>query len=120
MSEVFFGSGESAAYKGIPGMILQSSDEIDPEPKMDVLSCVIICGGTCQYKMLVERLEQELIPEMFYNYKVKQFVGARGDCRIFSWLGASIIGALNIFDTLLVSKNDYEEHGYSLIERRFN
>jgi actin-related protein len=37
---------------------------------------------------------------------------------ISSWLGGSIVASMGSFDSLLMSKRDYEEHGSILIERK--
>lgn len=115
------GTGSAAAFGGLPGLVSQSIDEIELDLKKDVLGTIIFTGGTSQHKMLADRMLQTELPrEALANYRTKTIFSGRNDCRIFSWIGASIIGSLSTFDSLVLTKKDYEEHGFSLIERKFN
>lgn len=35
-----------------------------------------------------------------------------------SWVGASVVGSMSIFENMLMTKSEYEEHGALLIERK--
>ena len=121
LSELLFGGGAAAAFGGVPGLVAQSVNEMEMEQKRDVLGTVIFAGGASQHKVFLDRMVQQGLPrDLALNYRSKVLPGGKSDARVFSWVGASVVAALSTFDSMVLTRKDYEEHGYSLIERKFN
>lgn len=70
---------------------------------------------------LLERLHKEMfdIDMGGINNKVKVFTSNSPSERKYSnWLGGSILASMSSFSSYAMSKQEYEEHGASLIERK--
>lgn len=76
-------------------------------------------------RMLFERFQNDLwktdLNDQFVNFKTKYlFCGTKEEKRCSSFMGGSVVGCLSNFEEFSVNKSDYEEHGFSLIERKLN
>ena len=51
--------------------------------------------------------------------KVKVYAGSQSSDRRFgSWIGGSILGSCDSFQSMWVSKQEFEENGKSILERK--
>ena len=68
---------------------------------------------------LRERLERELLEQAPANAKVKVITSLSSVERRFStWIGGSILSSLGSFQQMWMSKQEFEEHGAQLIQRK--
>ena len=109
--------------KGITELLFKAIDLIDLDKRKDIMSNIIITGGTTNTKHFFERLQKEINQsqknELFFNYKTKfYFCTNKLEKQNSSWLSASTIGTMDYFKELIIEKEEYEEHGISLIERK--
>lgn len=80
----------------------------------------MVGGGAC-FATTPDRLQRELIELDFNGYGSKMRVfttNERSERGISSWLGATIMASMRIFDKWIVTKKEYEEHGAIQIEKR--
>ena len=82
----------------------------------EVLSSIILSGGTTQMSGFTERLQYDL--ELFSGVKTKITVQSFADRATASWIGGSVIGTLGSFQPFWVSKAEYDECGPSLASRK--
>ncbi len=111
--------------KGIHNLLIECIDKLDVNVRGDVLNNIILTGGTTNTRMFFERLQKELYEsnknDLFYNYKTKfHFCSNKNDKRNSSWVAASIIGTMKKFKDLSILREDYLEHGFSLIDRKIS
>ena len=89
--------------------------------RKDLLSNIILTGGGSLLPNLLERLHREMF-EMdmgMINSKVKVYTSNLSTERKYSnWLGGSILASMSTFSNYAMSKQEYEEHGAVLIERK--
>ena len=105
-------------FEGIPKLVNKVISTLNPDYKSQIMNNIIITGGATSTKGFIERLQREMNDQL-YNYKSRFFyLNRQIDRRISSWLNGSVIGAMNNFGDLLMTKTEYEEHGLSLIDRK--
>ncbi len=80
---------------------------------------VHITGGGALLRNFPERLQQELETVSRGRTRARARVTSNARrCTMEPWIGASIVARLPTFDTLWMSKEEYEEFGVSLAHRR--
>lgn len=104
----------------IQQMILMIKEKIDIEPRKEMMSNIILCGGTSNMPNFIERVQKEQMNELYdthYNGRIKSYPG-KMERQNSSWVGASVVGSMSIFENMMMTKSEYEEHGAQLIERK--
>ena len=77
---------------------------------------VVLSGGTTMYPGISERLHKEmtLLAPAAINVKVV----APPERKYSAWIGGSILSALSTFQQMWITKDEYEEHGPSIVHRK--
>ena len=115
ISDKLFGCNE---FQGVHNMINNLIHNMDPDYKSQIMSNIIITGGSTSIKGFIERLQKELYEDLC-NYKSRFFYLDRQiDRRITAWLNGSVIGSMNNISDLLMTNSEYKEHGLSLVDRK--
>lgn len=101
-------------------MIKQSIERVEVENRRELLNNIMVVGGTSMIPNLIERLQREVSSlEISLIGRVKIYTTATLNERAHSsWVGGSIVASMSNFESLLMTKRDYEEHGPILIERK--
>jgi len=93
----------------------------DEDIQSTLLANLIISGGgscfegvTERLKYEVEKITQPLVP----SWRVKSIASGQSERPICAWLGGSILGSLGSFHEMWMTKQDYNEFGPSLIDRK--
>lgn len=119
--EVMFGNSE---FEGIPQLVKTVCEKVPLELRKDVFGSFVISGGATTLKMFFDRLNKELFDadnDFFFNYRTKFYhCNGKIEARCSSWISASVISAMTSFDSLQISRTEFNEHGYNLVERKFN
>jgi len=108
-------------FHGLHSIIHESLEKVDFDIRKELLSNIILTGGGSLLTNLMERLQKELFDLGFngLNHKIKLYSSPMANERRHSnWLGASILGSMSTFGSLCMSRQEYEEHGAILIERK--
>jgi len=97
-------------------MAVEAIGKTDIDIRRDLFQNIVLAGGNSCYKGFVERLQRQ-IPEIApQNVKVKVIHSAE---RKFSpWIGGSILSSLGSFQQMWMSRQEFEEHGAIMIERK--
>ncbi|EWC46731.1 hypothetical protein DRE_03976 [Drechslerella stenobrocha 248] len=104
--------------KGIAEMIKDSVDHLDADIRANMLNNIVVVGATSLLYRFNERLSQELTA-MFPGPRVKiQSSGQIPERKYSAWLGGSILASCGAFHQLWISKQEYDEVGANIIERR--
>ncbi|KAM0832707.1 hypothetical protein ACQ4PT_064728 [Festuca glaucescens] len=113
------GFGDSTSIRGLPRMVLDSVNRCDVDIRKELLSSILLSGGSSSILQLKERLEKEVMEESPQNARVKVLASGNSIERRFSvWIGGSILASLGSFQQMWFSKAEYEEHGVSYIQRK--
>ncbi|GAA5901109.1 hypothetical protein JCM6882_006120 [Rhodosporidiobolus microsporus] len=106
------------SLQSITHMIRNSLVQIDPDLQATLLSNVVVTGGTTLITGFVDRLQAEL-SAFAPGMKVKIHAAATAPERTHSsWLGGSILASLGTFHQLWIGKDEYQEIGASVVNRR--
>lgn len=104
---------------GITDLITLGLANIPSEIQSYLLNNIILTGGTSLLQGLTTRLTNDLVA-LYPTMKVRvltQNSALAQKCT--NWTGASILASMGHFNQSWVSKQEYEEFGADLIEKRF-
>ena len=103
----------------VVGTLIQTSlAQVDVDIRSQLLSAVVVTGGSSLYQGFTDRLSQEL-QIMYPGTRVR--ISAPGnpvERKFGSWIGGSILASLGTFHQMWISKKEYEEQGAGIIEKR--
>ncbi|XP_077182155.1 actin, cytoplasmic-like [Paroedura picta] len=99
---------------GLHVQAMNSIKKCKPERQADLLSNVLLAGGTTMLRGFSERIKREL-QKMEPTGKVGILASPN---RIFSaWLGGSIVASLNSFQNVWINRQAYNEKGPFIVHR---
>ena len=127
IAEGLFDTAHIRTLKGIegttslaaPNVINTSIGMCDIDIRPGLYNSVIVVGGTTLINGYVERLNRELLQKTPNNIRLKLVSNNQASERRFSsWIGGSILGSLGSFQQMWISKQEYEESGKVIIEKK--
>ncbi|KAF2459505.1 actin family [Lineolata rhizophorae] len=102
----------------LPQLINASLQTTDADVRTQLLTNVVVVGGSSLLYGLTDRLNAELT-QMYTGPRVRlQAPGSTIERKFASWLGGSILASLGSFHQMWVSRKEYEEHGPNIVEKR--
>ncbi len=111
-------------------LVLSSLHAVDPEMHKELVRNVVLSGGVSCMLGLPERFEEELraactasgVAPTIANqsHRMTVFAGAPHERKFGAWLGASILGCMDLraVDGMWMSREEYDEYGSTLICRK--
>jgi len=105
-------------FAGIHEQCYQSITKSDVDIRKDLYQNIILSGGTTCFTGLVERLTKEvqaLAPQSMAS-KVKVIAGA--DRKYCVWIGGSILSSISTFNTMWITKEEYQDAGPQIVHRK--
>ena len=101
-------------------IILKSISSVLIDIKKELINNIFICGGNSLiFNNYFQDLKESLAKQLVSGTVVKLTTHPSKIQRsLASFLGASIISSLNIYKETIVKKEEYEEHGANIIERK--
>jgi actin-related protein len=115
--EQMFSQGDATeGFTGVQNMVVDSIGMTDIDIRKDLFQSVILTGGNSCFKGFVERLQRQ-IPEIApQSVRVKVIHAAEKE--FTPWVGGSILSSLGSFQQMWMSRQEFEEHGAIMIERK--
>ncbi len=102
--------------EGVPKYCYDSVMKCDMEVRRDMFANIILAGGSTLFEGMAERMWQEMHQLAPTNNKTKVLAPAE---RMYSvWLGGSILASLSTFQTMWITKQEYDECGPQIIHRK--
>lgn len=101
---------------GIQHLIKSHLDATDIDCRPDLYCNIILTGATTLFPGFPERLKKEL--RMMVPTNMRLNVIACPERKLSVWIGGSILGSLSTFQYMWVSKQEYEEYGPTILNRR--
>ena len=106
-------------FNGYHQMITDAINKADLDIRKELYSNIFVCGGNTLFTNFPERLQKQLSTYMNQNIRLKLITHPSTTERKFStWIGGSILSSLGTFHQLWLSKQEFEEHGAMIIERK--
>lgn len=104
----------------IPSLITESINSVDHDIWKEMYNSILLTGGNSNIKGFYEWLNKDLptIAPQSLKVKVINANGSGGEWRYSTWMGGSILASLGSFQQMWMSKQEYEEHGSSIVERK--
>ncbi|KAF8639990.1 hypothetical protein AX17_001236 [Amanita inopinata Kibby_2008] len=102
--------------KTIPALITESLRACDPELRQVLMGNVVLTGGGSLFPGFADRLHSELA-RSFQHVKIHA-PGNTVERRYGGWLGGSILASLGTFHQLWISREEWQEHGKSIVGQR--
>ena len=112
--EILFQSENNIAQK-----CYDSIQKCDFDVRKDFYNCIVLSGGSSMFNGLPERLTKEikcLAPE---SMKEEVKVIASPERKFFTWIGGSILSTISTFESMWVTKTEYEESGAAIVHKKF-
>ncbi len=100
----------------IQDLTYKSIQECDVDVRRELYQNIILSGGTTMFDGIGERLLKEIESRAPKSINVK--VIASPDRRYAVWRGGSTLTSLSTFASMWITKEDYDEHGASIVHRK--
>ncbi|KAF6756161.1 actin protein 4, isoform b [Ephemerocybe angulata] len=110
---------ESIAGKddaGLQEAIYAAINKCDPELRQVLYRNIVLTGDTALLPGLVQRVQREIAALARDGMKVKVRPPPFG--KYSTWIGGSVLASLSTFQDLWVTKEDYEEGGAEVVNRK--
>lgn len=99
-------------------MLSTSLNNVDTDARPNLLSNIVVTGGSTLIPGFNDRLQTEL-QTMLPAPRIKIHAPGNTTERKFGpWIGASIVASLGTFHQMWISKKEFEEHGAGIVEKR--
>ena len=88
----------------------------DVDIRKELYSNIVMSGGTTMFPGIAERLNKEMSSLAPSSMKIK--VVAPQERKFLVWIGGSILSSLSTFQTMWITKAEYQETGSSIVHRK--
>nr|XP_010934377.1 actin-related protein 6 isoform X1 [Elaeis guineensis] len=102
---------------GLAECIVRAISSCHPHLHPVLFESIILTGGSTLFPRFAERLERELRPLVPDNYQVK--ITTQEDPILGVWRGGSLLASSPDFESMCITKSEYEEIGSIRCRRRF-
>ncbi|CAF1454802.1 unnamed protein product [Adineta steineri] len=102
--------------RGIHESMYSSIMHCDIDIRRELLSNIVLSGGSTMFLNIHERLQKEIIQMIPASVEIK--IIAPPQRKYSVWIGGSILSTLSTFQHLWLSKQDYNEYGPTIVHRR--
>lgn len=103
-------------FKGIHELAYDSIMKCDVDVRKDLYGNIVLSGGTTMFPGIAERLNKEVVALAPSTMKIK--VIAPPERKYSVWIGGSILSSLSTFQTMWITKAEYDESGPGIVHRK--
>jgi len=103
-------------HDGIHTATYQSIMKCDVDIRKDLYGNVVLSGGTTMFPGIVERMQKEISALAPSSMKIK--VIAPPERKYSVWIGGSILASLTTFQSMWITRQDYNESGPGIVHRK--
>jgi len=108
-----FAGGEGG---GVDQKTYESIMKCDMDIRSDLMENICLSGGTTMFNGMADRMQKEITALAPAGKKVR--VIAPPERKYSVWIGGSILASLSTFQTMWISKQEYDESGPSIVHRK--
>mmetsp|Transcript_17140 Transcript_17140/g.52082 ORF Transcript_17140/g.52082 Transcript_17140/m.52082 type:complete len:378 (-) Transcript_17140:373-1506(-) len=101
---------------GIHDCTFQTIMKCDVDIRKDLYCNIVLSGGTTMFPGIGERMTKELTALAPSTMKIK--VVAPPERKYSVWIGGSILSSLSTFQSMWISKAEYDESGPAIVHRK--
>merc|ERR1712142_123593 len=88
----------------------------DIDIRKDLFANIVMSGGTTMYAGIADRMQKEITALAPSTLKIQ--IIAPPERKYSVWIGGSILASLSTFQTMWISKQEYDESGASVVHRK--
>lgn len=116
---LFYPNKNFPGFNGYHQMIIDAINKGDIDIRKELFANILVCGGNTLFSGFPEHLQKQLYNSSSQALKIKVITHPSPTERKFSsYIGGSILSSLGTFHQIWMSKQEYEEHGAMIIERK--
>jgi actin-related protein len=116
---MFTGTSKENSFIGVHKMIAEAIMRSDLDIRKELYANIVVTGGNTLIPGFVERVQQLVSENSITGGKTKVIYHIIPSERQLSpWLGGSILSSLGSFQQMWMSKQEFDEHGAIMIERK--
>jgi len=101
---------------GVQETAFNSIMRCDIDIRKDLFANVVLSGGTTMYPGIADRMQKEITALAPSTIKIK--IIAPPERKYSVWIGGSILSSLSTFQTMWITKQEYEESGPGIVHRK--
>jgi len=101
---------------GFADMVFLSINKCDIDVRRELYGNIVLSGGSTMFRNLPERLSKEITNLAPSSIKPK--VVAPPERKYSVWIGGSILSSLTTFQTMWITKNEYDEAGPTIVHSK--
>ncbi|MCJ1281188.1 actin [Xylographa opegraphella] len=101
---------------GVHLSLFNSIQKCKPAIWRDMYSNIIMSGGSTMFQSIETRMQKELIVLAPSSMRIKVF--APPERKYSVWIGGSILASLSTFQQMWISKQEYDEGGPQVVQRK--
>ncbi|OXA41987.1 actin [Folsomia candida] len=101
---------------GIQEMVYNSVLKCDPDIRKELYQHIILSGGTSMLPGFADRLKNEIVELAPKSMKVR--IKAPEERKYSAWIGGSILGSLETFKNMWISRAEYDEAGPAIVNTK--
>jgi len=103
-------------HAGIHQTTYDSIMKCDVDIRKDLYGNTVLSGGTTMFEGIAERMQKEITALAPASMKIK--IVAPPERKYSVWIGGSILSSLSTFQSMWISKQEYDESGPSIVHRK--
>jgi len=101
---------------GLHEVVYNNISECDVDIRKDLYNNIVLSGGTTMFPGLAERLHREV--SMLAPKTIRVKIVAPPERKYSVWIGGSVLASLSTFQTMWISKEEYDESGVGIVHQR--
>jgi actin len=102
--------------EGVHVLTYNSIMKCDIDIRKDLYGNVVMSGGSTMFPGIAERMQKEVVAKAPSSMTVK--IVAPPERKYSVWIGGSILASLSTFQSMWISKEEYDESGPSIVHRK--
>ncbi|XP_071552165.1 actin, alpha skeletal muscle 2-like [Panulirus ornatus] len=108
----FLGMESAGVHETVHGSIMRCDIDI----RKDLFANIVVSGGTTMYPGIADRMQKEITALAPSTIKIK--IIAPPERKYSVWIGGSILASLSTFQTMWITKEEYDESGPGIVHRK--
>jgi len=101
---------------GISECCFQTIQKCELDLRSDFYKNIVLSGGTTMFPGIKDRLEKDL--NNLVPAKIMVKITAPPERKYSVWIGGSVLGSLSTFQTMWITKEEYDESGPGIVHRK--
>ena len=114
--EVLFQPPQETGFTGIHQLTYDSIMKCDEGIREEMFANIVIAGGSTMFSGIAERMQKEVTALVPPTMKIK--IIAPPQRKYSTWIGGSILASLSDFQPMWITKQEYDENGPVMVERK--